>query len=67
VTDIMGDILMANQAQMSGIEQINDAVRQMDTVTQQNAALVEEAAAAAGAMQKQADTLVQVVSVFRVD
>jgi methyl-accepting chemotaxis protein len=67
VTDIMGDITAATQEQTSGIEQINTAITQMDEVTQQNAALVEEAAAASEAMQDQAQQLVQVVSVFKVD
>ncbi|WP_239066702.1 methyl-accepting chemotaxis protein, partial [Bordetella pseudohinzii] len=48
VTDIMGEISAASEEQSSGIEQVNRAVAQMDEVTQQNAALVEEAAAAAG-------------------
>ena len=67
VTDIMSEIMMASQEQSSGIEQINNAVTQMDDVTQQNAALVEEAAAAAQAMQEQVNSLNQVVSVFRVE
>ncbi|MCC7703298.1 MCP four helix bundle domain-containing protein [Janthinobacterium sp. GW460P] len=66
VTDIMSEILSASQEQSSGIEQINTAVTQMDDVTQQNAALVEEAAAAAQAMQEQVNSLNEVVSVFRV-
>jgi methyl-accepting chemotaxis protein len=65
VTDIMGEITTASQEQTSGIEQINQAITQMDEVTQQNAALVEEAAAAAGALQDQAGNLAQVVSVFK--
>ena len=65
VTDIMGEITAATREQIDGIEQINQAVTQMDQVTQQNAALVEEAAAAAESMQDQAANLVQVVSVFR--
>ena len=48
VTDIMGEIAAASAEQADGIEQVNRAVSQMDEVTQQNAALVEEAAAAAG-------------------
>ncbi|MYM40071.1 methyl-accepting chemotaxis protein [Pseudoduganella sp. CY13W] len=64
VTDIMGEITMASQEQNSGIEQINQAVTQMDETTQQNAALVEEAAAAAGSLQEQASNLSKVVSVF---
>jgi methyl-accepting chemotaxis protein-1 (serine sensor receptor) len=65
VTDIMAEITAASVEQTSGIEQINVAVVQMDQVTQQNAALVEEAAAAAEAMQEQAARLAGVVSVFR--
>jgi methyl-accepting chemotaxis protein len=64
VTDIMGEITTASREQEAGIEQINQAITEMDTVTQQNAALVEEAAAAAAALQEQADSLSQVVSVF---
>lgn len=65
VTDIMGEITMASGEQTSGIEQINLAVNEMDTVTQQNAALVEEAAAASQALQDQAVSLAQVVSIFK--
>jgi len=65
VTDIMGDITVASQGQTSGIEQVNHAIGQMDRVTQQNASLVEQAAAAAALMQEQAATLAQVVSVFK--
>jgi methyl-accepting chemotaxis protein len=61
----MAEITAASVEQTSGIEQINVAVVQMDQVTQQNAALVEEAAAAAEAMQDQAAQLAQAVSVFR--
>ena len=67
VTDIMADISTAGDEQSAGIEQINQAVSEMDTVTQQNAALVEEAAAAAEAMQQQAANLERVVGVFRLD
>ena len=67
VTDIMGEITSAGQEQEVGIEQINQAISEMDTVTQQNAALVEEAAAAAESLQDQASNLVQVVSIFKVD
>ncbi|GJJ02190.1 methyl-accepting chemotaxis protein I [Duganella rhizosphaerae] len=67
VTDIMGEITLATQEQSVGIDQINMAVGQMDTVTQQNAALVEEAAAAAASLQEQAAALAEVVSVFRLD
>ena len=65
VTDIMGEIAAASHEQASGIDQVNRAVAQMDEVTQQNAALVEEAAAAAGSMQDQARELVRAVGVFR--
>ena len=65
VTDIMSEIASASMEQTLGIEQINSAIAQMDEVTQQNAALVEEAAAAAGSLQDQAATLAEVVSVFK--
>jgi len=64
VTDIMGEISSASAEQTSGIEQINMAVTQMDQVTQQNASLVEEAAAAAESLQEQAGKLAKLVSVF---
>ncbi|MDR5832618.1 methyl-accepting chemotaxis protein [Caballeronia sp. LZ034LL] len=64
VTDIMAQISSASHEQSSGIEQVNLAVAQMDQVTQQNAALVEEAAAAAGAMADQAEQLKHAVAVF---
>jgi methyl-accepting chemotaxis protein-1 (serine sensor receptor) len=64
VTEIMGEISVASSEQSAGIEQVNQAIAQMDAVTQQNAALVEQAAAAAHAMQDQARILAQVVSVF---
>ncbi|HVK94816.1 MAG TPA: methyl-accepting chemotaxis protein [Noviherbaspirillum sp.] len=67
VTDIMAEITAASYEQTSGIDQINQAVSQMDQVTQQNASLVEEAAAAAEAMQEQAANLAQVVSVFKLN
>jgi methyl-accepting chemotaxis protein len=66
VTDIMGEIALAGQEQSAGIAQVNQAVAQMDHVTQQNAALVEEAAAAADAMQAQAQQLSAIVSTFKV-
>jgi methyl-accepting chemotaxis protein len=65
VTDIMSEISVASKEQTEGIEQVNQAINQMDEVTQQNAALVEEAAAAAAAMQDQAESLSRVVSVFK--
>ena len=67
VTDIMGEITAASVEQSAGIEQVNQAIAQMDEVTQQNAALVEEAAAAAHSLQDQAGSLAQVVGVFRLD
>ncbi|MDF8359990.1 methyl-accepting chemotaxis protein [Achromobacter anxifer] len=67
VTDIMGEISAASEEQSSGIEQVNRAVSQMDEVTQQNAALVEEAAAAAGSLQEQAQRLAEAVAVFKVN
>ena len=66
VVDIVDEISAASQEQSSGIEQVNRAVMQMDEVTQQNAALVEEAAAAARAMQEQADRLHAQMGYFRV-
>jgi methyl-accepting chemotaxis protein len=65
VTNVMGEITAASAEQTSGIEQINQAISQMDQVTQQNAALVEEAAAAAASLQDQAGNLAQIVSVFK--
>jgi methyl-accepting chemotaxis protein-1 (serine sensor receptor) len=67
VTDIMGEISAASNEQSSGIEQVNRAVSQMDEVTQQNAALVEEAAAAAGSLEEQATRLREAVAVFKLD
>ncbi|MGF6275592.1 methyl-accepting chemotaxis protein [Massilia sp. UYP11] len=67
VTDIMGEISSASHEQTEGIEQINGVVAQMDEGTQQNAALVEEAAAAAAALREQSTLLAQAVSVFRID
>ncbi|MCF5951050.1 methyl-accepting chemotaxis protein, partial [Xanthomonas perforans] len=66
VTDIMGEISAASQEQSAGIEQVNLTVTQMDEATQQNAALVEEATAAARAMEEQAGQLSDAVSIFKV-
>jgi methyl-accepting chemotaxis protein len=63
----MRDITGASDEQRDGIQQISNAVREMDGVTQQNAALVEEAAAAAASMQDQAAQLTRAVAVFKVD
>ncbi|QCS66358.1 HAMP domain-containing protein [Achromobacter denitrificans] len=67
VTDIMGEISAASEEQSSGIDQVNRAVSQMDEVTQQNAALVEQAAAAAGSLQEQAQRLSEAVAVFKIN
>ncbi len=64
VADIVAEISAASEEQASGIDQVNTAVTQMDTSTQQNAALVEEAAAASKAMEQQAQLLVEKVSFF---
>jgi methyl-accepting chemotaxis protein len=64
VTDIMAEISAASQEQSGGLDQVNTAVAQMDKITQQNAALVEEAAAAAKSMESQAETLTQLVATF---
>jgi methyl-accepting chemotaxis protein len=65
VADLMREITEASQDQTSGIEQISQAVGQMDQVTQQNAALVEESAAAAQSLEHQSKQLQEAVSVFR--
>ena len=65
VSAIMGEIADASEEQTSGIEHVNNAIVQMDQVTQQNAALVEQATAAAQSMQQQAAALAGAVSVFK--
>lgn len=65
VTEVMSEMTLANREQSEGMEQINLAITQMDEVTQQNAALVEEAAAAAQSLQDQADRLNQIVRIFK--
>jgi methyl-accepting chemotaxis protein len=65
VTDIMAEITAASREQSVGIEEVNRAIAQMDQVTQQNAALVEESAAAAGSMHDQATGLAHAVSAFK--
>ena len=65
VTDIMSEISHASQEQSAGIAQVNMSIIEMDSMTQQNAALVEEAAAAAQSLQDQASELAHVVSVFK--
>ena len=67
VTDIMGEISSASSEQSLGVAQVGEAVSQMDQSTQQNAALVEQMAAAAGALKSQADDLVHTVAVFKLD
>lgn len=65
VSNIIAEITITSQEQCAGIEQIDQAVAQMDGVTQQNASLVEEAAAAAESLRDQASHLVQTVSIFK--
>lgn len=67
VNDIMGDIASASDEQRRGIEQVAQAVSQMDSVTQQNAGLVEEAAAATGQLADQADSLSACVAFFKLE
>ncbi len=67
VTDIMGEVSASSIEQTAGIEQVNSAIVQMDDVTQQNAALVEEAAAASDSLRDQAAQLRELVSSFKVD
>lgn len=65
VTDIMDEISAASQEQSGGIDQVSNAVSQMDEVTQQNATLVQEAAAAAASLEDQARRLEQAVAIFK--
>jgi len=65
VTDVVAEISNASQEQSNGIVQVNLAITQMDEATQQNSALVEEAAAAANAMMEQAASLAGIVSTFK--
>ncbi|WP_425338414.1 hypothetical protein [Thiorhodococcus minor] len=65
VAGLVSEITNASREQSSGIEQVTQAIAQMDEVTQQNAALVEEAAAAAESLEDQTRVLAQAVSVFR--
>jgi len=66
VTDVMAEIASSSREQASGIEQVNKAITMMDDVTQQNAALVEEASAAAQALTEQASNLTQLIARYRV-
>ncbi|WP_200551491.1 methyl-accepting chemotaxis protein [Kosakonia sp. LAM2021] len=65
VTDIMGEIASASIEQSKGIGQVGTAISQMDSVTQQNAALVEESSATSGSLEQQAYQLTEIVSVFK--
>lgn len=67
VTDLMGEISAASSEQSAGVAQVGEAVTQMDQTTQQNAAMVEEMSAAASGLSSQAQELVNVVSVFKLD
>lgn len=67
VADLIGEISTSAQEQTNGIDQINQAIVQLDNVTQQNAALVEEAAAAADSLNQQAVHMVEVVSIFKLE
>ncbi|MYM80758.1 MULTISPECIES: methyl-accepting chemotaxis protein [Duganella] len=67
VSDIVGEITLASNEQSVGIEQVNEAIGQMDQTTQENAALVEEAAAAAQSLREQAHQLEQTVSLFKLE
>lgn len=67
VSDIMAEITAASQEQSSGIQEIGSAINQMDEMTQQNAALVEEAAAAAESLEEQADLLTKALDVFKLN
>jgi methyl-accepting chemotaxis protein len=67
VTDIMNEISLASAEQSTGIEQVGMAIAQLDNVTQQNAALVEEATAATHSLDEQARQLIQAIGAFRID
>jgi len=67
VTDIVGEISAASQEQSQGIDEVGRAITNIDETTQQNAALVEQSAAAAQSLQDQAAKLMQLVSVFKLD
>ncbi len=67
VTEVVSEISLSSREQSDGIEQINQAIAQMDRVTQENAALVEQSAASAQALQNQADQLTEMVSAFKLN
>jgi methyl-accepting chemotaxis protein len=66
ITELMGEISASAQEQALGLEQVNTAVNQMDQVTQQNAAMVEESTAASHSLAREADNLTQLVGQFRI-
>jgi methyl-accepting chemotaxis protein len=67
VTDLMSEMAAASDEQSQGIGQVNQSIAEMDDATQQNAALAEEAAAAAGSLQLQSEKLAQVVAVLKLE
>ncbi|MDP1938842.1 MAG: methyl-accepting chemotaxis protein, partial [Hylemonella sp.] len=67
VADVIGEITAASSEQSAGISQVNNSIANLDQMTQQNAALVEQSAAAAQSMREQADQLTQAVAVFKVN
>jgi methyl-accepting chemotaxis protein len=67
VRDLIAELTRATHEQSGGIAQVNDSVTRIDDATQQNAALVEQSAAAASSLQTQADRLVRAVSAFRLE
>lgn len=67
ITGIMAEITVASAEQGAGIEQVNQAVLQMDDMTQQNAALVDQTAAASASLEEQANSLVQAIGIFKLD
>ena len=67
VDDLVGEIAQASGEQSGGVGQINESVGRLDLMTQQNAALVEQSAAAAASLRDQADTLARLMGVFRID
>jgi aerotaxis receptor len=67
VNGLIGEITSASREQSSGLSQINQAIVQLDSVTQQNSAMVEELAAAAGSLQAQAQVMQESVRIFRLE
>jgi methyl-accepting chemotaxis protein len=66
-SDLVGEISSASNEQAAGVAQVGEAVTQMDQATQQNAALVEQMAAAAGSLKSQSEDLVSTVAAFKLD